>query len=177
MQELTALERLLPNADALGETGLDFHRKRDPAFFELQGEMFRRQVRLARCLSKPLVLHVVAAHDAALRILEAEGFDGAVLVHSFSGSAEEAERWCRRGAVLSFSGSILRPGNRKVREALLRTPLDQMVFETDYPDQSWGAFVNEPGLVVQIYRGAKDLLGVSLEELIEKTHANFAKIR
>lgn len=177
MQELTALEGLLPNADALGETGLDFHPKRDSAFFDLQCEMFRRQVRLAQRIRKPLVLHVVSAHDAAVRILEAEGFEGAVLLHSFSGSAQEARRWCQRGAVLSFSGTILRPGNRKVKEALLRTPLDRMVFETDYPDQSWGAFINEPRLVMDVYRGASDLLGVSLEVLIEKTNANFAKIR
>ncbi|NDF14654.1 hypothetical protein EB061_04965 [bacterium] len=125
---------------------------------------------------KPLVLHVVAAHKEALRILEEEGQVPTLLLHSFSGSPEEAERWIEKGAILSFSGTILREGRRKVKESLRRTPLDQLLFETDFPDQSWGDFVNEPALVREVYEGAGRILGVPLEGLLEKTNANFAKI-
>lgn len=175
--EFAILEAMLPNADALGETGLDFHAKRNPDLFDLQIEIFRNQIRLAQRFRKPLVLHVVAAHDAVIRILDQEAFDGAMLVHSFSGSAEEAKRWCHRGALLSFSGTILKSGSRRVKEALVQTPLEQMLFETDYPDQSWGPFVNEPGLVIDVYHGASQLLQVPVRDLIQKTNANFSKIR
>jgi Tat protein secretion system quality control protein TatD with DNase activity len=63
-----------------------------------------------------------------------------------------------------------------VKESLRRTPLDQLLFETDFPDQSWGDFVNEPALVREVYEGAGRILGVPLEVLLEKTNANFAKI-
>jgi TatD DNase family protein len=174
--ELQILENVISLADALGETGLDFHSKRDPALFGLQEELFRAQIRLALRSGKPLVLHVVAAHKEALRILEEEGQVPTLLLHSFSGSPEEAERWIEKGAILSFSGTILREGRRKVKESLRRTPLDQLLFETDFPDQSWGDFVNEPALVREVYEGAGRILGVPLEGLLEKTNANFAKI-
>jgi TatD DNase family protein len=174
--EMQILESVISQADALGETGLDFHAKRDPVFFGLQEEIFRVQIRLAFRAGKPLVLHVVAAHQRALRILEEEGEGPAILVHSFSGSPEEAERWIAKGAILSFSGTLLREGRRKVTESLKRTPLDQLLLETDYPDQAWGNFVNEPALVREVYEGASQILGIPLSKLIEKTHANFAKI-
>ncbi|NDG83976.1 MAG: TatD family deoxyribonuclease, partial [Proteobacteria bacterium] len=98
-------------ADAIGETGLDFFKKRNPARFDVQREAFDLHLELARALGKPLVLHVVAAHAEALRRVKAIRPGVPMIVHAFSGSAEEAQEWVRVGAMLSFCGRFLRSGH------------------------------------------------------------------
>ncbi len=183
--DLTELDRMMSvlrqeitHADAIGETGLDFHSKRDQSRFQDQEQFFRQQIRLAEVTRKPLVLHIVSAHERALAILKEEGSTVQTMVHSFSGGVNEAKRWIERGAFLSFSGAILKePKRNKVIEALRSVPLDHILFETDSPDQAWRAGVNEPSLVVEVYAGAAELLQVSIAELKEKVIANFSKIR
>ena len=134
---------------------------------------------LARKGSKPLVLHVVGAHQEALRVIQEESPGVPLLVHSFSGSLDEAREWTRMGAYLSFSGGILRnPPSKKARAALGATPLSHLLFETDSPDQSWRAGqINEPALVAEIYEAASLMLGCPLPELQQIVAENFAKIR
>jgi TatD DNase family protein len=166
-------------ADAIGETGLDFHVKRNPQKFELQRQAFRMHLALAKGLNKPLVLHIVGAHPEALALVHEMSPGVPVLVHSFSGNAEEARDWCRLGAMLSFSGGILRrPVSKKSISALKATPRANLLFETDSPDQSWREDkLNEPALVPEIYREASVILGCPLEELQQIVAENFGKIR
>ena len=173
-----ALEQLagsLNEADALGETGLDFHSRRNPERFELQREAFRTQIRLAQVAHKPLVLHVVRAHAESIREIDHAGFRGRMLVHSFSGSIEEASEWVKRGAVLSFSGGFLNPGQfERARRVLAWIPLEHLLLETDSPDQAWRADgVNEPACIPELYRGVAALRGWELEFLTQKLDENF----
>lgn len=174
-----ALLACADRADAIGETGLDYSKKRDPSRFPLQREFFRKHLVLARTIRKPLVLHVVAAHADALKLVLEANPGVPLLVHGFSGSAEEAVLWIKAGAFLSFGGGILRKnGNQKTKKALLATPLSHLLFETDAPDQAWRSdLVNEPALVSEVYSGAALLLQVPVAELREIVRANFSKIR
>ncbi len=166
-------------ADAIGETGLDFYQERNPLKFDLQRKSFRLHLELAKQLRKPLVLHVVGAHSEALKHLQEVAPAVPLLVHRFSGSAEEALEWTRFGAFLSFSGSLLRvPPSKKTISALEATPRTQLLFETDAPDGGWRRdLINEPALVVEIYQAASRILGCSLSELRQIVAENFAKIR
>ena len=175
-EEFEVLRARASGADAIGETGLDFYKKRDPTRFDLQREAFRLHLELARSLRKPMVLHVVAAHAEALRMVRSSRPDVPVLVHAFSGSAGDAKAWVAEGAILSFCGRLAGAG-RRMTEALLATPVHQLVFETDAPDQAWRADgVNEPALVGEVYRAASGLLGVPEVELRQIVAENFAKI-
>jgi TatD DNase family protein len=179
-QEFSELERQIANADALGETGLDFFKTRNPAKFTEQEEFFQRQLVLAKARKKPLVLHVVRAHSRAIELVKKASPGVPMLVHSFSGSAEEAGEWVRLGAFLSFSGGIARKNpdaSKKSKEALRATPLSRLLFETDSPDQAFCEEIHEPRLVIEVYRAASDILGVPLPELKEKVAENFSKIR
>ncbi len=175
---MSVLRKEVIHADAIGETGLDFYSKRNPSRFQDQEYFFRQHIQLAEETNKPLVLHIVNAHERALALMNEEGSTVPAMVHSFSGSAEEARAWVTRGAIVSFSGSILmEPRRKKVIEALKAVPLDHLLFETDSPDQAWREGVNEPSLVSEVYAGAAELLQVSIAELKEKVIANFSKIR
>ncbi len=177
-QELKCLEIEAPHAQAIGETGLDFHSKRNPERFADQEYFFRAQIALALRFGKPLVLHIVSAHEQALQIVRETGAsDLPMLIHSFSGSAEVAKQWVKLGAFLSFSGTILwKDRHEKVKKALTQTPLENLLFETDSPHQAWREDGrNESALVTDVYSGAAALLGVDLVELQTKVAENFVK--
>jgi len=171
---LVQLDTELHEADALGETGLDFHARRDSSKFDLQRFAFKEQLRLARKHSKPLVLHVVKAHAEALEMVKNEALGLPILVHSFSGSGEEALAWCQIGACLSFSGGVLIPRKfEKTKAALRRVPLDRLLIETDSPDQSWREGFNEPRLIFELYEGIAAQLGVEIKTLVQIVNENF----
>jgi len=176
-RDLGLLEGLAAGADAIGETGLDFHPNRNSLRFEDQRRAFLAQIRIAKENQKPLVLHVVSAHAEARRILTEEAFRGPMLVHSFSGGVEDVRAWISMGAFLSYSGVILKPGYKRVKEALLVTPLDHLLLETDSPDQSWKSELNEPAFIPELYAEVARLLAVDSGELSRKVDANFDKIR
>ena len=177
---LAKLQNQIIFADGLGETGLDFATKRNALYFKEQERCFRAQIQIARLAKKPLVLHIVHAHERAIKILDEErGDELPLIVHSYSGNATQLKEYIQRGAFISFSGAIVRTGGyEKVKKACAQTPLDRVLFETDSPDQSWGVdgAQSEPAQVPEVYRAGARLLQVSLETLQQKVADNLRKI-
>ena len=165
---LYQLKTLLPEASALGETGLDFASKRDPSQFEKQEHAFQEQIKIAQALNKPLVLHVVQAHAKGIEILKANEFKAPFVLHRYSGNVTELKEYLKMDAYFSFDQAILsQKGYEKTKKALLHTPLDRLLFETDS---------NEPAQVIAIYEHAATLLGVKPTDLKEKVAENMQKI-
>jgi TatD DNase family protein len=176
------LKELGKKAHAVGELGLDFHPKHAaPETFSRQTEFFESQIKLALALQKPMVLHIVKAHSQALEILRGLGpFSKGGLVHSFSGSVEDARGYLELGFFLSFSGAIAREGYRSVKEALHSLPLEKIVIETDAPDQAppWvtqGNW-NEPRELVRIAESIGRLKGVEAEEALNQSRRNLENV-
>ncbi|MBP5349979.1 MAG: TatD family hydrolase [Clostridia bacterium] len=115
---------------ALGEIGLDYHY--DDTEKELQATYFDAQLSLAEELNVPVIIHDRDAHadvfDAILRHPRVTG-----VMHSFSGSAEMAVDYARRGWYISFSGTVSFKNARKVVEAAAVVPDDKVLIETDAP--------------------------------------------
>jgi TatD DNase family protein len=175
---LNELEKRMSEAQAIGETGLDFYSKRDPARFAEQERVFRAHLRLAKKYQKPVVLHVVKAHERAIKIIREENAEVLLFqVHSFSGSLEIAAEWLKLNAYLSFSGGFLKETARRSRDVLRAIPANRVLFETDSPDQAWREDgKNEPALVAKIYqRGAQvlDLPITSLKEIVAENFSHF----
>lgn len=173
---LDLLKAEAQTADAIGETGLDFYEKRDPARFLDQEFAFRAQINIAVALQKPLVLHVVHAHVRALQILREETQHKRVplQVHRFSGSLETALEWVKEGALLSFTGGLMRDGvsargSESAKRALKGIPLENLLFETDG--------LVPPQRVIETYQWAAELRSMDLEALQEKVAENFARLR
>lgn len=163
-----------PEVVAIGEMGLDYHYMRSPA--EVQQAAFRAQIRIARDLGKPVVLHLREAHDDAMEILTSEGVDEVGgIVHCFSSGPAELSEYLDLGLYVSFSGIVTFPQARPVREAARLTPADRLLVETDSPYLApvpHRGRPNEPAYVVHTARVLADLRDEPLETVAAHTTAN-----
>lgn len=132
LDEIEQLAAAHPKVRAVGETGLDFFRT-GPEGLRAQEESFRRHVDIAKRLDKTLVIHDRDAHDDVLRVLDSEGAPDRWVMHCFSGDADFARACLERGAHLSFAGTVTFKNAEALREALVVTPRDRVLVETDAP--------------------------------------------
>ena len=171
--ELEALLRH-PSVRFVGETGLDWHYDLSPR--EVQETAFRAQIRLARSLGKPLMIHTRSAPEATLRLLEAEGADQVGgIIHCFSEDLPFARRAVELGFHLSFSGITTFKKAEAIREVAAWVPSDRLLVETDAPFLAPVPFrgkPNEPGFVRYTAQVVADLRGMPLPALADLTTRN-----
>ena len=131
LDQLTELAKA-PKVVALGEMGLDFFRNYSP--HDLQRRIFRDQLRLARQLDMPVVIHSRAAESETLQILDEErAFDVPVLIHCFTHEWSFAKQILERGGFLSVPGVITYKTAGPLRESVARVPGEVLLLETDGP--------------------------------------------
>lgn len=162
---LDQLDRELPLVSALGETGLDFYAtKRDASRFDDQRYAFRAQLRLAVKHQKPAVLHIVSAHEEAVKIVEEEGASNVpLIIHRFSGTVDEAKAWISLGAYLSF---------HEPKKIMKTVPIDRLLLETDSH-----AGVHPGGWDIRPhYEKSAEIMGLALDDFAQKLAENFAEI-
>ncbi len=177
---IEAMARQQPRPVAIGETGLDGSTPARRATLGAQQESLRAHLRLARRLGLPVVLHLVRAHDRALRVLKDEGVPPAGgVVHSFSGGAELARRYLDLGLHISLCGGVTRPHARKLRAAAAAVPDDRLLVETDSPDQAphphRGA-PNRPAWLPLVIAAVAEARGATGEEIGALTAANARRL-
>jgi TatD DNase family protein len=163
-----------PRLRAVGECGLDFGVARDATQRGRQLTATRRQLELARRTGRPAVLHCVRAHAALIALLDERATPACVL-HSFSGSAEIAREYQRRGHYVSFSGSVCRPRIPRLASAVRAVAIERLLVETDSPDQTpWSAHpaVNEPGFLPLVAARVAELRAEPLEAIAAATRHN-----
>ena len=156
-----------PKAVAIGEIGLDYHYDRSPR--EAQRDVFRVQVRLARELGLPVVIHTREAWDDTLSILRDEdaGSIGGVF-HCFSGGVPEARRCLDLGFFLSFAGPVTFKNTTALGEAAAYAPLERILTETDSPyltPHPHRGTRNEPARVVLVTERIAALKGLPPAEV------------
>lgn len=176
-EALNELCRLATTSDrvvAIGETGLDYFRDRSPR--EIQQKAFAQQIRLARKLNLPLIIHDRDAHEDTIRILREEKASevGGVL-HCFSGDLTMARECVALGFYISFPGTLTYPNNEALREVARGLSIDVMLIETDCPylaPQQWRGKRNEPAYVRATAECLAELKGLSLEDVARITSLN-----
>lgn len=119
-----------PKVVAIGEIGLDFYRDRSPR--DQQEEVFRRFLRLAAEVDKPVIIHDRDAHERVLAILREERAQRGVL-HCFSGDSVMAAEAIAMGFYISIPGTVTYPANEALRQVVAAVSLDRMLVETDCP--------------------------------------------
>ena len=165
-----------PKVVAIGEAGLDFFRNRAPR--AAQADAFRRQIRLARELDLPLIVHDREAHFDTMQILEAEGAERVVL-HCFSGDLTMAEEAWRRGYYVSIAAPVTYPKNEALREVVRRARPHRLVLETDcpyLPPQPVRGQRNEPAHLLHTACEVARLLDMPLTELGRLTTENACRL-
>jgi len=172
--EIERLARAHDKVRAVGETGLDHFRTGEDGR-TAQEESFRRHIDLAKRLDKTLVIHDRDAHDDVLRILDSEGVPDRWVMHCFSGDAEFARACLDRGAHLSFAGTVTFKNAAPLRNALVVTPIDRVLVETDAPYLTPVPFRGRPNasyLVPHTVRAMAEVRGDDLETLCAAVDAN-----
>jgi TatD DNase family protein len=164
-----------PAARAVGEIGLDYHYDFSPR--DVQHAVFRGQVRLARELSLPVVIHTREADEDTLAILREEG--GGELrgvLHCFTGGPSLADAGLALGLFVSLAGIITFPKAEELRQTARRVPLDRLLTETDSPFLApvpHRGKRNEPAYVARVVETLAEMHRMPAAELAARTAANF----
>ena len=175
LQELEQwIERERPLA--VGECGLDFFVPGLDA--DAQREYFRRQLEFALEFDLPLILHARRAVDEVTAAIRRIGNLRGV-VHSFSGSVEQAQHLWKLGFCLGLGGPLTYPRAHRLREIVATMPLEYLLLETDSPDQPLHGHQgqrNEPALLPEVCACVAQLRGVEPEEVAAATTRNCERL-
>jgi len=159
---------------AMGEMGLDYHWMDDPK--EVQQEVFRREIRLAKELNLPVSIHNRDAVEDCYKILKEEHVeDIGGIMHSFNVDTEWMERFLDLGMHISLSGVVTFKNAPEVKEIGKAAPLDKLLIETDAPflapDPNRGKR-NEPSYVRYVAQEIARLKDIPVEKVAEETTKN-----
>lgn len=164
------------DAVAIGECGLDGgtgERAR-------QETIFRAHIRAARHLGKPLVIHVLRAHDTAPRILREErAHEVGGVMHSYSGGAALVPVYRDLGMHFALAGPVTYSNARRPVEAARAIPDELLLAETDAPDQSPASHRGqrcEPAFVRDVVAGLAAARGTTPEAIAALTRANAERL-
>ncbi|GBG15251.1 TatD DNase family protein [Novimethylophilus kurashikiensis] len=157
---------------AVGEIGLDFYCEGYDA--ERQVFFLSEQLKIARDLGLPVILHVRKAVDHVLKHLRRIEVPGGI-AHAFNGSRQQAEILVAMGFKLGFGGAMTWERARHIRGLAATLPLESIVLETDAPDipPEWvGKGRNEPGELRKIAEVLAQIRGIAVVEIIAATTQN-----
>ena len=193
---LGKMEELLadPKFVAVGETGLDYHWDVEP--HDVQIRCFKEQVRLAHRTGKPVIIHSrTAALDTMTVIQEMYGKDGelgrdgsgdpefrgrpAGVLHSYSGSLEQAKIYISLGFYLGIGGVVTYQTSKKLKKVVAGIPLDCLVLETDCPyltPEPHRGVRNSSAMLTHVVRKIAEIKEVSPETVEDVTWRNACRL-
>jgi TatD DNase family protein len=163
---------------AIGEIGLDFHYDHSPR--PAQREVFRRQVRLAREVGLPIIIHTREADEETAALLEEEGAgETGGVIHCFTGGHDLARRALALGFYVSFSGIVAFPRAEVIQQVARTVPVDRLLIETDAPflaPPPHRGKRNEPAFVAEVARKVAELRGEPVAEVGAAALRNFRRL-
>ena len=158
----------------MGEMGLDYHWMEDPK--EVQQEVFRRQIQVAKELNIPITVHNRDSTEDVYRILKEEHIeDVGGIMHSFNLDPEWMKSFLDLNMHISFSGVLTFKKALEVKESARLVPLDKVLIETDAPylsPQPYRGKRNEPSYVRYVAEELATLRDMSFEEIAKITTDN-----
>ena len=168
-----------PKVIAIGETGLDYYY--DHSDRQVQQDLFRVHIGVARETGLPIVIHTRDAEDDTLRILTEEMAAGAfpALIHCFTASADFGRAVLDLGLTISISGIVTFRNAKDLQAFAAEVPDDRLLVETDAPFLApvpHRGKVCEPAFVSDTCAYVAGLRGTTTEELAERTSANFFRL-
>jgi TatD DNase family protein len=179
-EQILALAQSDRRVVAIGEMGLDFYKADNQA---LQEAVFQAQLLIARQLNLPVIIHcrdAAARMEELLRSFWAE--QGAVrgVMHCWSGTPEETQKFLDLGFYISFSGIVTFKNALSIQESAKIVPADRILIETDCPFLSpvpkRGERRNQPAYVRYVAEQVAKLRQVPLETLAAQTTANACRL-
>ncbi|PJN89221.1 TatD family hydrolase [Bacillus sp. mrc49] len=167
-----------PKVVAIGEMGLDYHWDKSPK--DVQKEVFRKQIRLAKKVGLPIIIHNREATADIVNILkEEEASSVGGIMHCFSGSAETALECIEMNFYISLGGPVTFKNAKKPKEVAAAVPLDRLLVETDCPYLAPHPFRgkrNEPSYVKLVAEQIAEIKQLTIEEVSKATTENAKKL-
>jgi TatD DNase family protein len=163
-----------PKVVALGEMGLDYYWDKSPK--EVQKEVFRKQIRLAKKVKLPIIIHNRDATQDIIDILKEENAaEVGGIMHCFGGSVEVAKECISMNFYISLGGPVTFKNAKKPKEVAKEIPIQHLLIETDCPYLAPHPFRgkrNEPSYVSLVAKEIADLKELPYEEVVQKTFDN-----
>jgi TatD DNase family protein len=167
-----------PKVVAIGEMGLDYYWDKSPK--DVQKEVFRKQIQLAREVKLPIIIHNREATEDVIKILQEEkASEVGGIMHCFTGSLEVAKQCMDMNFYISFGGPVTFKNAKKPKEVAAEIPMDRLLIETDCPYLTPHPFRgkrNEPSYVKYVAEQIATLKEVSVEEIARKTSDNAMRL-
>ncbi len=161
---------------AVGEIGLDFYE--EPYDAQEQREYFKQQLALAREFDLPVILHARGALDEVTATLRRIGGLRGV-VHSFSGSQQQAEQLWKLGFHLGIGGPVTYERAQRLRRIVATMPIEFLLLESDAPDQPGSGHRgerNEPAHVAEVLQCVANLRGENPVTVATATTSNARRL-
>ena len=163
---------------AVGEIGLDYYWMSDPK--EVQKEWFIRQLRLAKEVNLPVVIHSRDASQDTFDIMKAEhaGTTGGV-IHCYSGSVEMAREYVKMGYFLGIGGVVTFKNSKTLKKVAAEIPLEHIVIETDCPYLAPTPYRGKRNSSAYLPMGVEEIArwrGISTEEVERVTYENAMRL-
>ncbi|MCH5166100.1 MAG: TatD family hydrolase [Clostridiales bacterium] len=158
---------------AIGEIGLDFHRPNSDRIGQMKAMI--AQYDLARELCLPMVYHMRDGFGEFYEFAKTRDFPQGAVLHCFSGSAEIAEYYVKKGFYISFSGTVTYKNAVNLERAAAVVPLDRLLVETDSPyltPEPLRGQINFPKNVALVAKRLSEIKGLSIGEMEKITAQN-----
>ena len=151
------------NIKAIGECGLD---RACDVDFEIQKEVFIKQIELSEQIAKPLIIHAVRTYPDIISIRKEIKAKQPWIIHGFQGNMQSAEQLLRHDGIYLSLGDVLFKNERRASELMNVIPLDRLFLETDVAERD----------IVEVYEKAASLSGIEMGKLRNDIFNNFVKI-
>ena len=151
------------NIKAIGECGLD---RACDVDFEIQKEVFIKQIELSEQIDKPLIIHAVRTYPDIISIRKEIKAKQSWIIHGFQGNMQSAEQMLRHDGIYLSLGDVMFKNERRASELLNIIPLDRLFLETDVAERD----------IVEVYEKAVSLSGIEMDKLRNDIFNNFVKI-
>lgn len=157
---------------AIGEIGIDLYWY--PETIDKQKQILVSQLKIAKKYDLPVIIHCRDAFDECFKILEEyKPLKG--VMHSFAGTAKQANKIIEIGLHIGLSGPITFKNGVDQRNVAREIPLEKLLVETDAPYLTPVPFRgkrNEPSYVLYVAEAIALEKKISLDNVIEATTLN-----
>ncbi|AHG60033.1 TatD family hydrolase [Buchnera aphidicola] len=168
----------IPRVIAIGETGLDYHYSSENK--NIQKKFFRKHIRTAIKLKKPIIVHSRNAMDDTIQILKEENAEICTgILHSFNDNYHSVSKLLDIGFYISFSGIITFKNSIELRSIIKKIPLERLLIETDSPYLTpvpYRGQENQPAYLLEIAKTISILKKINIEKISQMTTDNFHRL-
>ena len=173
-RNLKFIEATINKAAGIGEIGLDYHKRvRAVAEKDLQKQVLREILKIARLHKKPVMIHSRYAWHDALSLVEEAGIEK-VVFHWYTGPSSVLRDIIDKGFYISANPAI--DYHEEHRRAVKAIPLERLLLETDAPviyrSKSESEYESRPADVLRVLKGVSELKGISEAQIAEITTQN-----